>query len=217
MLDRVIERLGYVGLYLVLGLAGLGLPVPEELPILSAGALSHCGYLRWWIALPVCVAGALTGDAILYWLGHHWGDRVLSLRLARHLLTPERREQFAAAYRRRGALIVIAARHVIGVRAAAFLTAGIVRLPFWKFLAADGLAAGVGIPISFTIAYLFTDHLRDVIENVHRVERWLGLIALVALAAWFGRGALRRSRRLLLESGAPLDVAAADWRGLGQR
>jgi membrane protein DedA with SNARE-associated domain len=208
MLDHVIERLGYVGLFLVLGLAGLGLPIPEELPILSAGALSHYGYLRWWIALPVCIAGALAGDTILYWLGHHWGNRVLGLPLARHVLTPARREQFAAAYRRRGALIVIAARHVMGVRAAAFLTAGIVRLPFWKFLAADGVAAGVGIPIGFTIAYLFTDHLRDVLENVHRVERWLGLIALLALAAWLGRSSLHRSRRLLMESGAPLDVPA---------
>ncbi len=203
MLDYVIEHLGYIGLFLVLGLAGVGLPIPEELPILSAGALSHYGYLVWWIALPVCIVGALTGDAILYWLGHHWGDQILNLRLARHLLTPERREQFAAAYRRRGALIVVAARHVMGVRAAAFLTAGIVRLPFWKFLAADGVAAGIGIPVSFAIAYLFTDHLRDVLQNVHRAERWIGLIALVTLAAWLGHSALRRSRRLLTESGGP--------------
>jgi len=41
-------------------------PIPEELPILSAGVLSHEGVARWWIALPVCLVGVLAGDAVLH-------------------------------------------------------------------------------------------------------------------------------------------------------
>jgi len=55
----------------VLLAAGLGAPIPEEVPIVAAGVLSHTAAMRWWAALPVCVAGVLSGDVILYWVGHH--------------------------------------------------------------------------------------------------------------------------------------------------
>jgi hypothetical protein len=48
-------------------------------------------------------------------------------------------------------------RHVLGLRAAAFLTAGIARVPFWKFILADASGAIVGVPFSFGLAYFFTD------------------------------------------------------------
>src|SRR5207248_3251944 len=57
-----IEQLGYAGLFWVLFVAGLGVPIPEELPIVTAGVLSHQLVLRWWIALPVCLLGVLSGD-----------------------------------------------------------------------------------------------------------------------------------------------------------
>ena len=51
MIASVIEQLRYVGLFLILFAAGLGLPVPEEVPIVAAGILSHTGVFRWWLAL----------------------------------------------------------------------------------------------------------------------------------------------------------------------
>ena len=71
----VIEQLGYVGLLLVLFAASLGVPIPEELPIIAAGVLSNQAVLRWWLALPVCFVGVISGDVVLYWIGHHWGRK----------------------------------------------------------------------------------------------------------------------------------------------
>lgn len=201
MLQRLIESSPYLGLFIVLLFGGLGLPVPEEIPIVTAGVLAHNQVVRWWLALPVCMVGILTGDIILYWMGHRWGDKVLDRRLARRLLDPARRDKLEASYRKHGVLIVFAARHVMGLRAAAFLTAGIVRIPFWKFLVADGAAVGYSIPLNFGLAYLFTDHIRAILEDVHRVERWLALLALVALAGWVGFIIWRRSRLTLAGGG----------------
>ena len=91
--------------------------------------------------------------------------------------------------------IVFTARHVMGLRAAAFLTAGIARVPFWKFFAVDAGAALLGVPVSFTLAFLFADQVANILADVRRVERWLALAALVALAAWLALRAHRRSRR----------------------
>jgi membrane protein DedA with SNARE-associated domain len=197
VIERLIASSPYVGVYLALCLGGVGLPLPEEIPIVTAGVLAHQGVVRWWLALATCVAGVLTGDLILYWTGRRWGTRVLELPWVGRFLDAKRRKGLEASYRRNGMLIVFAARHVMGLRAAAFVTAGVVRLPFWKFLLADGTAIAYGIPLNFGLAYFFTAHLRVILNDVRRVESWLVLLLLVGGAAWIGFAAWRRSHRLL--------------------
>ncbi len=195
MVEQFIARFTYVGLFLVLFAAGLGLPIPEEVAVLAGGALSHARIAHWWIALPVCIAGVLAGDVVLYTVGHHWGERILKWRIVRWVLSREREEALTAAYRRHGAKVVFTARHVMGVRAAAFLTAGIVRIPFWKFLGVDTLAACVSVPLGFFLGYLATDQLERVLRDVHRVERWLAVALLLAVGASFGYALWRSGRR----------------------
>jgi membrane protein DedA with SNARE-associated domain len=195
MVQHLIEHFTYVGLFLVLFAAGLGLPVPEEGPILAAGVLAQEQVIRWWIALPVCLIGVVSGDAVLYWVGHHWGERILDWRLVRWVLTRQREEHLKAAYHRHGVKILFTARHVVGLRAAAFLTAGIAHVPFWRFIVADTAAALIGVPVSFGIAFLFTDQLERVLSDVHRIERWLALYALLVLAGWIGYLVWRQYRR----------------------
>src|SRR5512145_1040828 len=143
MVQTFIEDFTHLGIFLILFAAGLGVPIPEEAPVLAAGVLAHEGVIRWWIALPVCIAGVLSGDVALYWVGHHWGERILDWRMVRYVLTREREERLMNAYRRHGVKIVFTARHVMGLRAAAFLTAGIAHIPFWKFIVVDTVAAFV--------------------------------------------------------------------------
>jgi membrane protein DedA with SNARE-associated domain len=195
VVDLFIEHLRYLGLFLVLFGAGLGMPVPEEVPIVAAGVLSHAEIFRWWLALPVSLAGVLAGDAVLYWAGHHWGERVLDWRPVRRVLSPAREARLLRAYREHGVRIVFGARHVMGLRAAAFLTAGIARVPFWRFLLVDALAASVGVPASFGLAFFFADRVEQVLADVRRLEHWLALAAVVAVAAWLGVRAWRGRRR----------------------
>jgi membrane protein DedA with SNARE-associated domain len=199
-IEQFLEEFTYLGVSFVLFLAGLGLPIPEEIPILASGVLAREGVVRWWLMLPVCVIGVLSGDVALYWIGRHWGERVLAWGPVRWVLTVEREKALMAAYRQHGVKIVFTARHVMGLRAAAFLTAGIARVPFGKFLLVDLAAALVGVPVGFGLAFFFTDQLEEIIAGVHRVERWLVIAALVAVAAWIAVRAYRRSRLLGVEA-----------------
>jgi len=196
VINDFIEQFTYLGIFAVLFLGGLGVPIPEELAVLAAGALAHEGYMRWWIALPVCFFGVLSGDSVLYWVGHHWGEHILDWAIVRRVLTEEREHALLDAYRRHAAKTVFTARHVIGLRAAAFLTAGIARVPFWKFILVDAAAALLGVPTGFALAYFFTDQVTEILHDVRRVERWLTLLALMALAAWIAVLVWRKSRAL---------------------
>jgi membrane protein DedA with SNARE-associated domain len=182
-LQEFVNNFTYLGIFAVLLLGSLGVPIPEEMPIIAAAVLSHEGIVRWWLALPLCLLGVLLGDMVLYWVGRHWGEQVLNWRLARLVLSPAREQWLKAAYRRHALKTVVTARHVMGLRAAAFLTAGIARVLFWKFVVADAGAALVGVPLAFGLAYFFTDQIKAIAADVHRAERWLGLVGLLALAA----------------------------------
>jgi membrane protein DedA with SNARE-associated domain len=190
-----VEQFTYVGIFAVLLLGSLGIPIPEEMPIVAGAVLAQTGLVRWWLALPVCLVGVLSGDVVLYWVGRRFGERVLRWPLVRSVLTPRREARLKTAYRLHAVKTTVAARHVMGIRAAAFLTAGIAGVPFGTFLAADAAAALVGVPLMFSLAYVFTDHLEAVLADVHRVERWIALIALAGAAVALAVAAHRRSRR----------------------
>ncbi len=195
-IPQFLEEFTYLGVFLVLFVAGLGVPIPEEVPILAAGVLAHEGVVRWWLMLPTCLIGVLAGDVALYWVGRHWGERVLAWRWVRFVLSRQREETLMAAYRRHGVKIVFTARHVMGLRAAAFLTAGIARVPFGRFLVADAVAALISVPLAFGLAFLFTDQLQQILAGAHRVERWVPILVLLAVGAWIGVRAYRRSGAL---------------------
>ena len=194
MIEQLIERFTYVGIFLVLFAAGLGVPIPEELPVIASGVLAHEGVVRWWLALPVCLVGVLSGDVALYWAGYHWGDHVLDWRIVRLVLTPEREEALKVRFRRHGVKMVFMARHIIGLRAATFLTAGIAHVPFWKFFAVDAFAALISVPLGFGVSYLFTDQLEKALREVHRAERWIALAGLFCLVTWAAIAMWRRNR-----------------------
>ncbi len=116
--------------------------------------------------------------------------------MVRLVLTPKREQWLQAAYRRHALKTVVTARHVMGLRAAAFLTAGNARVPFWKFVVADVGAAALGVPFLFGLADFFTDEITAIVADVHRVERWLALAGLLALAAVLVLGVWRWKRHL---------------------
>ncbi|MBI2493348.1 MAG: VTT domain-containing protein, partial [Candidatus Rokubacteria bacterium] len=98
---------GWSRLFLTLLAASLGLPVPEEIPIVAAGVLASQALVRWWIALPVCLAGVLSGDVVLYWAGRRWGERLLEWRAVRRVLSPPRAAKLTQGYREHGVKIVV--------------------------------------------------------------------------------------------------------------
>jgi membrane protein DedA with SNARE-associated domain len=208
MIEQIVEHFTYAGIFLVLFAAGLGVPIPEELPIAAAAALASQGVVRWWIALPVCIVAVVAGDVVLYWVGHHWGERILEWRLVRRILTKSRETKLLDGYRRHGVKIVFTARHIMGLRAAAFLTAGIAKFPFWKFLAVDGGAALVSVPIGFGLAHALTEQLYHLARDAHRWDRWLMLLGLLAAVGWLAYLLNRRMKKdrqiveVLTEGGA---------------
>jgi membrane protein DedA with SNARE-associated domain len=179
--EEFVEQLGYFGIALVLVLGGLGLPVPEEAPIILAAVLSKSQRMWWPLALASCLVGVLLGDFIVYFLGYVYGEKVLRLRLTRQFLTRARETQIKGYFHRHGIKILILGRFAVGFRTAAYLTAGILRLPALKLFLTDLFAASLSTFLMFGLGYVFAHQIE---QSFDRVKLWLLGLAALAVGGW---------------------------------
>ena len=177
------ERGSYLGIVVFLALTGIGLPIPEEVPIVAAGVASRAQALQWYYALPACLVGALLGDSLMYAIGRFFGAKVLK----EHpwwsgFLTPEREQTIEALINKHGIKAFFVARFLVGLRSPFYLTAGILRVKYRWFLFADFICASVVIGGFFGLAYLFGDRITGLIQSMERGFTVVAiLVALVTL------------------------------------
>jgi membrane protein DedA with SNARE-associated domain len=179
--EQLIGQLGYLGIALLLVLGGLGLPVPEEAPIILAAVLSKNEKMWWPLAFVSCLTGVLLGDFVVYFLGFFYGEKVLSLRLTRKFLTRAREAQIKGYFHRHGFKILILGRFAVGFRTAAYLTAGILKLPALKLFLTDLFAASLSTLLMFGLGYFFA---RQIEASFDQMKHWLTAIAAAAVGAW---------------------------------
>jgi membrane protein DedA with SNARE-associated domain len=175
----------YIVLFALLFCCGLGLPLPEDIPLLIAGALIANGKMNLAPAAIVAWAGIIGGDVMLYHLGKTLGLEVRRLRLIGRHLTEKRLAQVQKLFERWGVWVVVVGRMFAGIRGAMVVVAGATRFNFWKFLIADGLAAIVSGGLFLFLGYMFGRNM-DLLR--HRVEegKRLTLVGAIVLAVGIG-------------------------------
>ncbi|MEE9240618.1 MAG: DedA family protein [bacterium] len=184
----------YGGIFFVLLLCGFGLPIPEDIPILTSGYLAHLGTINIWAALAVNFTGVMLGDIIIYSIGYFWGSRVAENRLFRSWMKPGRREKVERFFGRHGKKAIFFGRFAAGLRAPLFLMAGVMRMPAGIFLGMDILAASVSVPVLLFAAYYFGDEI-DVLRNmVGKTQNFVLLIA-TATILWIALRYVRQYRK----------------------
>ena len=125
----------------------VGAFVPAGILLFGVGALIGLDRLELWPAVLLAASGAVLGDALSFWLGRHYGERLFEHRwLARY---PEALARSRRFFARHGGKGVMAARFLGPVRAITPALAGASRMPAWLFLLADGVAA-----VAWAFAYL---------------------------------------------------------------
>lgn len=205
MAEELIGQYGYLGIAMILILGGLGLPIPEEVPIILAAVLARNGQMATAPALASCLGGVIVGDFVVYLLGYWYGERVMSLPLTRRWLTRQREAQIKGYFHRHGFKILISGRFVPGFRSAAYLTAGILKLPPLKLLLTDLLAVTISTLLMFGLGFLFAHQIQ---KGIHEVQQWLTVIVAAAIGGWILYRFYQGRRRAGLPVGPP--VAEAD-------
>lgn len=207
MLERLVDlvaghslHVGYGFVFVVLLLCGFGLPMPEDVILVTGGVLAWLssdvdkvtfasmlkdrGLLTM---IGVGLAGILAGDSIIFLAGRKYGSRVADLAPLRRLITPQKLEEVERQIRKRGNVVVLFARFLPGLRAPTFFTVGHARMPYWEFVAYDGTAALVSAPVWVCVGFWFGDDLHAAARMAGKFGHYILLAVAVALLAVFVR------------------------------
>ena len=169
----------YVVVLGVILLSGFGLPVPEDVPLILAGYLAYYDYAHPWVLFPLTFMAVIGADMIVFYLGRRYGHHITKMPLMRRYLTEKRLAKTEALLHKHGGKFIFVARFLPGLRAPAIFTAGNFKVPYWKFLAYDGGAAMISVPVIIGLAYYFAEHIEHVRVWVANGEK--GAIVVVLL------------------------------------
>lgn len=175
-------------IFLLLLLTGLGLPISEDLLVISGGAIaSTCiahqtGTLLIWI-----LAGVYLSAWEAYWIGRLLGPKLYDIRFFKHLVTQERVDTLRTYYARFGIWTFIVARFFPGgVRNGLFMSSGLTKMPFPLFILRDSLAGLISCSTFFYLGYHFGNQLDVVIEHFNRyTKEILASLAILLIAFLF--------------------------------
>ena len=192
----LITRFGYFGVFGLVFVESFGVPAPGETAIIAGSTVAGAGRLNIFVVALAAFVAAVTGDSLGYLIGHT-GGRGLVLRYGRYVrLTPERLERVERFMARRGALMVVVARFVEGLRQLNGVVAGVTRMPYARFLVCNAIGAALWVGGWSTAGYFAGNHLPTITEAAHRYQNYafaLGVVLVVGYAVWHAQR--RRARR----------------------
>jgi membrane-associated protein len=112
--------------------------VPSETSVILAGVLAGQGDLILWLVILSAALGAILGDNIAYLIGRLAGERIVE-----RFFKGERRKRIDWAERQireRGPYLIIVGRFIPGGRTAVTLAAGLLEMPWRRFIVFDAIA-----------------------------------------------------------------------------
>jgi membrane protein DedA with SNARE-associated domain/rhodanese-related sulfurtransferase len=196
-----LTRHGAVVLFGAVFVEQLGLPLPSVPWLFAAGALIGAGKMSWWVALGPAVFGSLLADMIWFYLGRHYGNRVLGL-LCKISLEPDtcvRKTQ--NIFTRYGVEGVMVAKFIPGLSTLAPPLAGNSGFGIPRFAFYDGIGSLLYVGSFIVVGVLFSRQLEAIIAALGSLGNSalalvVGLVALYIGYKYFQRQRLLRQLRM---------------------
>ena len=208
LLEAFFTEYGYAAVFFVLVACGFGVPIPEDITLVTGGVISGLGYTNVHTMVVVGMVGVLVGDGLMFTAGRIFGHKILKVRIIARVMTPKRYVQVQEKFDRYGNRVLFIARFLPGLSTPIYITAGISRkVSYLRFFLMDGLAALVSVPVWVYLGSYGAEQTDWLMRKVHQFQYGLfGLIALgvIALAYvwWRKRQRIRFFRERLQQSRA---------------
>lgn len=154
-----LQEYGYPILWLSVFVGALGVPMPNSLVLLAAGAFASFGDFNFLLLALVSSSAFVIGDTGSYWIGWLWGSKVLDWLErsgGRYLIKPETIARSRIYFGRRGGWAIFLSRFLVSVLGGAInLLAGAERYPYQRFLVYDISGEILGALIPLSLGYIF--------------------------------------------------------------
>lgn len=183
----------YFFLVVMMLLSSVGLPLPEEVTLVSVGILAYMGanpdkypppfpgapYVHPTTAAIVAFFAVFLSDFLIYGIGRFFGSKVFEWGPVKRVISSEGRQKIEKWTHKYGALACGIFRFTPGLRFPGHLACGMVKFPAWKFALVDGLAAMISVPTQILILAHYGEDILGVLRKFKFVVLGLALVLLV--------------------------------------
>lgn len=171
---RLVESYGYAVVFLFVAIESLGIPLPGETVLVTAGALAALGHLSIWWVIAIAATGGIVGDAAGYWIGRLGGIALIK-RYGRFVHFDEHKlERVRAFFNKHGSKAVFFGRFIALLRTWAALLAGTAEMPYRAFTLYNVLGGITWATLFGTLGYLFG-------RSLPLLERYIGQASLAVV------------------------------------
>ena len=173
----IVDRLGSLGVGLLILLENLIPPIPSEVVLPLAGFRASTGALNVFAVWSAATVGAVAGALLLYGLGAWLGyDRLYRLAGHRWFIVASQNDidRGHQLFERHGGKVVLLARCVPFLRSVVSIPAGVLGMPVLRFTVLTAIGSGVWNAVFIALGWWLG-------ERWDQVGSWLGPVSLVVV------------------------------------
>jgi membrane protein DedA with SNARE-associated domain len=175
-IQELANQYGYIAVFVGILLENLGLPIPGETITIVGGFLAGSGELNYWIVLGCAAIGAFTGGICGYFIGKYGGWKFM-LAFAKIFRIQELQlEEIKTKFSDNAVKAVFFGRFIALIRIFTSPMAGVVEMPFVKFLAVNFVGALAWAGVMTTLAFFVGK-----VVSLEQLLAWVSKFAILAL------------------------------------
>jgi membrane protein DedA with SNARE-associated domain len=179
-------------------LSSFGLPIPEEIVLVSSGLIAHMAQdpakypppfpgAEGVNTITLCIVATLAvfgSDNLVYFLGKVFGAKIIKTKFFQKQVAGAGFDRINGWFQKYGGLACGIFRFTPGVRFPGHLSCGLLGIPIWKFMLIDGIAVLISVP---TQVYLVSKYGHLILDNMEQVKIVVFSLLGAALLFWGGR------------------------------
>jgi membrane protein DedA with SNARE-associated domain len=175
-IQSLANQYGYLAVFVGILLENLGIPLPGETITIVGGFLAGSGELNYWLVLATAAMGAFIGGIGGYFVGSYGGWKAI-LAVAKIFRIQELQlEEIKTKFSDNAVRAVFFGRFIPLIRIFSSPMAGVVEMPFGKFLAVNLVGAVTWASVMTTLAFFVGR-----IVSLEQLLEWVSKFAILAL------------------------------------
>jgi membrane protein DedA with SNARE-associated domain len=176
---------GPEGLFVLLMLGVVGLPIPDETLLVFCGYQISQGRMSPLTTWLFALAGSWCGISLSYTIGRTLGLGVVH-RFGKYLhITEERLNRVHGWFDRIGHWALFAGYYIAGLRHFTAIVAGISKLPFPTFAAYAWSGGVLWVTTFLTLGYFIGDKWEQIAEMIHHYVLYASIVILAGAGLWY--------------------------------
>jgi membrane protein DedA with SNARE-associated domain len=185
----------YIFIVLFMTASSFGLPIPEEMTLVSAGLVAYMANNPTKFPPPtpdaegvnlvllciVCFLSVLCSDIFIYFLGKVFGKKIIKTKFFNNRIGQERFNKINNLFTKYSYWACGLFRFTPGVRFPGHMSCGLMGIPLWQFVMVDGLAALISVP---TQVYLVATYGEVILDKIKEFKIILGAVIICIIVIW---------------------------------